>query len=174
VPVLDDPWSLRLATVADAATVHGWMHRAHVATRWDQAWSRERWDDELARQLAGGHSRPCLVARDGVDLAYVEIYRVARDGLAEHYDAGAHDLGVHVAIGAEERTGAGLGSALLDALAGALLRADPACDRVVLEPEEGNTAMHRALAKAGFVATGRVELPHKVALLHVRERVTAP
>ncbi|WP_243417900.1 GNAT family N-acetyltransferase [Actinomycetospora cinnamomea] len=173
VPALDAPWSLRLVTPHDAATVHAWMHRPHVATRWDQAWSRERWDAEIARQLAGEHSRPCLVARDGLELAYVEIYRVARDGLAEHYDAGPDDLGLHVAIGEEDRTGFGLGTALLTALAEALLAADPACERIVLEPEEGNAAMHRALAKAGFVATARVRLPHKVALLHVRERVTA-
>lgn len=173
VPVLAAPWSLRTATPADAATVHAWMHRPHVATRWDQAWPRERWDDEIARQLAGRHSRPCLVSRDGVEIVYVEIYRVAHDALREHYDAGAHDLGLHVAIGEEDRTGAGLGTALLDALAGALLRADPRCARIVLEPEEGNAAMHRALAKAGFAATARAVLPHKVALLHVRDRAPA-
>jgi RimJ/RimL family protein N-acetyltransferase len=173
VPGLAAPWSLRPATPADAATVHAWMHRPHVATRWDQAWPRERWDDEIARQLAGRHSRPCLVSHDGVELAYVEIYRVARDGLREHYDAGAHDLGLHVAIGEQDRTGAGLGTALLDVLAGALLRADPRCARIVLEPEEGNVAMHRALVKAGFAATARVTLPHKVALLHVRDRAPA-
>jgi RimJ/RimL family protein N-acetyltransferase len=170
VPELAPPWSLRAATPADATTVHAWMHRPHVATRWGQAWPRKRWDDEIAHQLAGRHSRPCLVSHDDVELAYVEIYRVARDGLAAHVAAGAHDLGLHLAIGEEDRTGAGLGTALLDALAGALLRADPACARIVLEPEEGNTAMHRALAKAGFAATARVALPHKVALLHVRER----
>ena len=173
VPVLAAPWSLRAATPADAATVHAWMHRPHVATRWDQAWPRERWDDEIAHQLAGRHSRPCLVSLDGVELAYVEIYRVARDALREHYDAGTHDLGLHVAIGEEARTGTGLGTALLDALAGALLRADPRCARIVLEPEEGNAAMHRALTKAGFAATARVRLPHKVALLHVRDRAPA-
>ncbi|WP_433786128.1 GNAT family N-acetyltransferase [Actinomycetospora sp. CA-101289] len=170
VPSLAAPWSLRAATRADAATVHAWMHRPHVATRWDQAWPRARWDDEIARQLAGRHSRPCLVAHDGAEVAYVEIYRVAHDGLREHYAAGAHDLGLHVAIGDEGRTGAGLGTALLDTLAAALLRADPRCARIVLEPEEGNAAMHRALAKAGFAATARVALPHKVALLHVRDR----
>ena len=37
-------------------------------------------------------------------------------------------------------------------------------------PDPAKVAMHRALAKAGFAATARLVLPHKVALLHVRER----
>ncbi|MEJ2861369.1 GNAT family N-acetyltransferase [Actinomycetospora flava] len=170
LPVLASPWSLRLAGSDDVATVHAWMRRPHVARRWDQAWTRERWDAEIAGQLAGSHSRPCLVSRAGVDVAYVEIYRAVRDSLSDHYDAGRHDLGLHLAIGEEARTGDGLGSTLLALLAEGLFDADPGCRRVVLEPEHGNAPMHRALAKAGFSAVGAVDLPHKTALLHVRER----
>ncbi|MDD7968746.1 GNAT family protein [Actinomycetospora lemnae] len=48
--------------------------------------------------------------------------------------------------------------------------AGAASARVVREPERGNAAVHRALAKAGFTAAGVVALPHKTALLHVRDR----
>ena len=48
------------------------------------------------------------------------------------------------------------------------------CDGVIFDSNGFKiAAMHRALAKAGFAVTARVRLPHKVALLHVRERATA-
>ena len=56
------------------------------------------------------------------------------------------------------------------ALADALLRADPACRRVVAEPDRENTPSVRAFAAAGFVQHGELQLPEKTALLMVRTR----
>lgn len=175
LPRLDAPWSIGLVRPegADLALVHGWMDAPHVADRWGQAWPLDRWRDELAHQLAGAHSRPCLVRRDGDPVAYVELYRVVRDRLAAHYAVRSADLGVHIAIGDPARTGRGLGSALLAALADGLLAADAACTRVVAEPDETNTASVAAFRRAGFRPAGRVTFPHKTSALLVRPRATA-
>lgn len=172
LPRLDDPWSIRVARAwgEDLQRVHAWMSAPHVAARWGQAWPMRRWQAELAGQLAGQHSRPCLVALDGEPFAYLEIYRVVRDRLAAHYPARPHDLGVHIAIGDPARCGSGLGSALLRAVADGLLAAAPACSRVVAEPDEKNAAAVRAFGRAGFRAAGHVRLPHKTAALLVRPR----
>lgn len=172
VPGLGGEWSLRPVDPggADVATVHRWMNTEHVAVRWRQAWSWTRWRDELVRQLDGAHSLPCLVARNGRDIAYVELYRVARDALARCYPHHPHDLGVHIAIGAPEETGRGQGSALLRAVAEGLLEADPRCVRVVAEPDVHNAASIAAFGKAGFAHEREVGLPGKNSALMVYSR----
>ncbi|GAA4956502.1 GNAT family N-acetyltransferase [Streptomonospora halophila] len=172
VPVLAPPYSARPAQPhgTDLDRVHAWMNLPHVAPFYDQAWSRGRWAEELAAQRAGTFSRPFVVSRDGADLAYVELYRAARDVVARHYDAEPHDIGFHIAIGDPGRTGRGVGKEILDAFAAAVFAADPDCRRILMEPDAANAAARRAAAKAGLAFLAEADLPHKRAALYVRAR----
>jgi RimJ/RimL family protein N-acetyltransferase len=172
LPALQEPWRIRAVSPADgdAALVWRWMNEPHVAAGWGQAWSLEKWEAELAGQLGGDHSLPCLVYHEGEAVAYVEIYRVLRDRLASRYPARPYDLGVHVAIGDVAHTGRGLGSRLLRAVADGLLAADAACEQVVAEPNVTNVPSLRAFGNAGFNREGEVEFPHKTAALMIRPR----
>ncbi|MEV0598836.1 GNAT family N-acetyltransferase [Streptomyces sp. NPDC050315] len=172
LPVLDGPWSARIPQTegADLDLVHSWMQQPHVEAFWHQAWPHERWAEEIAGQLAGDHSLPALISHEGSPLAFVEIYRVQRDRLAEHYPYGPHDLGVHIAIGDVTRTGKGLGRRALRALAEGLLAADPACPRVVAEPDIRNEPSLKAFHAAGFRPAGEITFPDKTAALVVHPR----
>jgi RimJ/RimL family protein N-acetyltransferase len=167
---LDNGFDLRPAGAEDAARIAVWMAQPHVRRWWQQDWSVERWAAEITRQAAGEHSVPCVATVDAEEFGYVELYRVRHDRLAEYYASDAHDWGVHVAIGDLDRVGRGLGRQLLRALADALLRADPACQRVVAEPDIENTPSARAFVAAGFVQQGELQLPEKTAHLMVRTR----
>ena len=167
---LDNGFDLRPAEPTDAARIALWMAQPHIQQWWQQDWSVERWVQELSRQTAGEHSVPCVVAVDAEDFGYVELYRVRHDRLAEYYPSEEHDWGIHVAIGDVTRVGRGLGRGLLRALADALLRADPACQQVVAEPDKDNTPSVRAFVAAGFVQQRELQLPEKTALLMVRTR----
>jgi RimJ/RimL family protein N-acetyltransferase len=171
-PVLAPPWGLAAveASGAELRRVHQWMHEPHVAEFWRQDWPRPEWAAEVARQLASDHSRPWTVRYEGEPLAYVEVYRVARDMLADHHPAAPHDLGIHIAVGDRRRTGRGLGARALRAVSDGLFRADPACDTVVGDPEASHHVARRAFAAAGFVTVGEVELPHKRAAILARPR----
>lgn len=171
-PLLAAPWSARELTPrgADLDLVHRWMNEPHVVASWGQAWSRERWAAELRGQLEGEHSRPHLVCLDDQPLAYVEIYRVARDVVATRFPVHPHDLGVHVAIGEVGRTGRGLGTATLCVVSDGLLRAEAACTRILGDPAAEHEVACRAFAAAGFRPVCEVDLPHKRALLFVRPR----
>ena len=174
-PILADPWSV-VAVAAhgpELALVHRWMNAAHVASRWEQDWPIQEWSDEVAAQLAGEHSRPWIVVRDGEPVAYIEVYRVAADLLAEHLDADAADLGIHIVVGDPERTGQGLGTTVLRTVADGLLAADPACTRVLGDPEAGPRAARAAFAAGGFVLTEEIDRPHKRAGIMVRTRPEA-
>ncbi|MDX6263150.1 MAG: hypothetical protein QOH84_4838, partial [Kribbellaceae bacterium] len=142
----------------------------HIQKWWGQDWSVERWAQAIEEQLAGEHSIPCLTAVDGEDFAYMELYRVRHDRLAEYYAWQEHDWGVHVAIGDTDRLGRGLGRRLLRVLADALFRADPLSQRVVAEPDVTNLPSIRAFEAAGFATRAELELPEKKALLMVHTR----
>jgi RimJ/RimL family protein N-acetyltransferase len=155
------------------ALVAGWMAEPHVAAFWRQDWPEAVWADEVRRQRAGTHSRPWVVSLDGAPVAYVEVYRVACDVIALHHPVAPHDLGVHIAVGDPVRVGRGLGRRLLADVAEALLAADPACGRVLGDPEATHDVARRAFAAAGFVPVREVDLPHKRAALMARDRATA-
>ncbi|AOS62786.1 GNAT family N-acetyltransferase [Actinoalloteichus hymeniacidonis] len=172
LPEVTGPWAVRdlRPEGADLTLLHEWMNREHVAAFWHQDWSRQRWIEELTTQAAGDHSRPVLLSHEGAPLAYLEVYRVIRDRLAACYPVRPHDLGVHVAIGELQATGRGLGRALLREVALGLLRADPACDRVVAEPDISNAPSVRAFEAAGFHNHGRITLSDKTAALLIHPR----
>ncbi|MFI6502765.1 GNAT family N-acetyltransferase [Nonomuraea typhae] len=172
LPATDGRWQVTVVDPRsrDADLVHAWMNAPHVATAWDQAWPLDRWTAELTRQLGDEHSRPCLAHLGGEPVAYLEIYRVGRDRLAPLYPYRPDDLGVHIAIGAPGNTGRGLGRDLLRAVAEGLLATEPACTRVVAEPDVRNTASIRAFTAAGYRRAGEVAMPHKTAALMVFPR----
>ncbi|MGB6040443.1 MAG: GNAT family N-acetyltransferase, partial [Gordonia sp. (in: high G+C Gram-positive bacteria)] len=61
---------------ADAAMLQEWFAREHLASTWEQEWSSERWSADARYRLSGDYSRPVIFARNGVDVGYLEIYRV--------------------------------------------------------------------------------------------------
>ncbi|RZT26342.1 RimJ/RimL family protein N-acetyltransferase [Kribbella sp. VKM Ac-2569] len=163
-------FDLRPADPSDAPRIALWMSQPHVRRWWHQGWSVERWAQEIEQQAAGEHSTPYVVVADAEEFAYVELYRVRHDRLAEYYAYGEEDWGVHVAIGDVARVGRGLGRQLLRWLADEVLRAEPGCSQVVAEPDIENAPSVRAFAAAGFVQHGELQLPEKTALLMVRTR----
>ncbi|GAA2657905.1 GNAT family N-acetyltransferase [Paractinoplanes durhamensis] len=169
VPVLEPPWSIRVLSESDAPLVSRWMNEPHVALFWGQAWPASRWAAEIAAQLAGDFSRPCLVSFGDKPLAYVEIYRTPRDVVGLNYDAEPYDLGIHLAIGELGRTGQGLGRRLVRAVADGLFAADPRVRKILADPDERHLIARRMFQAADFDLLGIRDLGHKRAALHVYE-----
>lgn len=88
----------------------------------------------------------------------VETYDPARSGLAEVYPARAGDVGMHFLIAPTETPVSGFSRAVLTTVM-ELLFADPATERVVVEPDVRNTAVHRLNAAVGFRVADTVWLP---------------
>lgn len=154
----------------DLDLVHRWMHAPHVVPFWQQAWPRKQVASYLADQLAGGTSRPCVGSLAGEPVSYWEIYRPVAEPVGAVYPAEPTDLGVHVLIGDAAMTGQGLGSALLAVVRDGLFAADPACQRVIAEPDVRNVASVRAFRNSGFTQVAEVSLPDKTAALMVARR----
>ena len=170
-PSLAAPFGLRLADPgsADVTRITAWMSAPHVAPYWQQAWPEERWHDHLRRMFEDTYERPYIVSIDGREFGYVELYRAARDVVADHYEAEPHDIGLHGAIGDLDYVGKNVAFRFWLAIVPAIFEADPQCRRVVTDPAADHPVAVRldalASAKLGGRELGRVELPHKAAVL---------
>lgn len=154
----------------DLPLLTAWMNDPEVADFWELDGPAEVTERHLRAQLDGdGRSLPCVGLLEGLPMSYWEIYRADLDPLAEHYPARHHDIGIHLLLAATAR-GRGLGGVLLAALADRILAAEPACRRVLAEPDVRNTRSVRAFAAAGFRPADELDLPTKRAALMIRSR----
>ncbi|MEU1206850.1 GNAT family N-acetyltransferase [Nocardia sp. NPDC005825] len=186
VPEFPAPFTLRLVDVesGDPETITEWMHRPHLLETWEQAWDADRRRLDCATQLAGTFSRPCVLeydftALDRPDLgnrevAYVELYRPAKDEIARLYDADAHDMGFHIATADTNLLGRGVMSDWMRQLGRAVLAAEPACRRLLCEPDHRNAPMRKALEKIGWQHLGDFDIrPDRRISLYTLPRTAA-
>lgn len=148
---------------ADAALLHDWLHRLHVAPWWGPDRTIDETRAYLARQRSSNHLVPWVVSHrpdDPVPFGYVETYRPIDDPLAEWFPVTATDRGWHVLVGPPDVLGSGLprlmGRAVL-----AYLLAEPGIDRVICEPNELNTRMLAFCKALGYESIAAVDLPGK-------------
>jgi RimJ/RimL family protein N-acetyltransferase len=155
----------------DLALITAWMNDPAVAAFWELSGPADTTAAHLSRQLDGdGRSVPCLGVLDGTPVGYWEIYRADLDPLARYYPARPHDTGIHLLVGGVADRGRGLGTALLRAAVGLILRNRPDCRRVVAEPDLRNIPSVAAFLGAGFRFSAEVDLPGKRAALMIRDR----
>ncbi|MEU6696660.1 GNAT family N-acetyltransferase [Pseudonocardia sp. NPDC046786] len=175
VPVRCGEFTLRpaLPRPDDVRLVAGWMRTPSVSRFFGQPWPDERWARELAGHGPGSGTVALLAGRTGDPgagpVGYLELYRPARHPLARSFPAAPGDVGVHLAVAPGEH-GRGVGAALLAAVAGALLAAAGPGARVLAEPDARNAAAQRAFRRAGFRPVEQIALPHKDAVLLVRDQ----
>jgi RimJ/RimL family protein N-acetyltransferase len=166
--------------VSDAALLHDWMHRPHVAPWWGADRDLEQTTAYVRRQRDSGHLVPWLVAHgngngsatgsatgdaDGwVPFGYTELYRAAEDPLADHFPLTAADRGWHVFVGPPDALGSGLPRLLGRAVLARLL-SSPGVERVVCEPNEQNGRMLAFCRALGYESLGTVALPDKRAVV---------
>lgn len=173
VPELDPPNSVRVADPArDAELITEWMNRPHLAEAWEYDWPVERWRRHLQAQVDGSYSLPLIVSLKGIDRGYLEVYRAAKDSIADRYDSQPHDLGFHAAIADLELVNRGLGPMLLPKVMASVLAADPQCERIMFDPDHRNTAARRLCEFAGCRFLGEHDMSNRRMALYSLERAT--
>lgn len=101
---------------------------------------------------------------DGAPAFLVERYDPAGDPVGEVYAVQPGDVGMHVLVGPTQTPVTGFTRDVFAVIMDWLF-ADPAVERVVVEPDADNTAVHALNDWAGFTVHERVTLPGKQALL---------
>lgn len=171
LPALSDPYALRHADPAgDAAMISQWMNRPHLVVAWEYPWPPERWRRHLQAQLDGEYSRPVIGSVEGADIAYLEMYRAARDSIAPRYAADPYDIGIHVAIADLDFVNRGLAPSLLPRVVASLFEAEPRCRRIMFDPDHRNTAARRVCEAGGCAFLGEHDMANRRMALYALPR----
>lgn len=153
----------------DLRLIHSWMNAPHVAEFWKQDWPLEHWEAHLSQMYDDTYERPYIAELNGRPIAYVELYRSARDVVADHYAAHPWDLGLHGAIGETDLVGKNIAFLFWLEVIPAIFRAEPECGAVVTDPSADHPVAVRldqlVADRIGGENLGEVDLPHKTAVL---------
>jgi lysine N-acyltransferase len=171
IPELPEPYGLRLADPdADAELMAEWMNRPHLAESWEYAWPAARWRRHLRAQLDGSYSRPFIGSLDGVDHGYIELYRAAKDSIANRYEYDPYDLGLHIAVADLEYMKQGHIRYLLPHLLASVFNLDPQCRRIMFDPDHRNVLARKFCERGGFVFLGEHDMSNRRMALYALPR----
>jgi len=174
IPVLAEPYEMRLADPdRDADLVSEWMNRPHLVEAWEYDWPPERWRGYLRAQLAGEYSRPIIGSYRGKDIAYLEVYRAARDSIAPRYTADPHDLGMHAAIAELRFVNRGFAAILLPRAVASLFDLEPRCRRIMFDPDHRHSGARRLCEWAGCTFLGEHDMANRRMALYALPRTPA-
>ncbi|MEU5408115.1 GNAT family N-acetyltransferase [Nocardia asteroides] len=186
LPVFEAPFSMRVADPdgTDPELLAEWMARPHLLESWEQDYDADRRRADIRAQLAGTYSRPHILSLDfavlgepeqGVrDIAYIELYRAAKDEIGRLYDARPGDIGFHIATADTRVIGKGIMSAWIAGMATAIFAANPECRRVVGDPDHRNQAICRSFDKIGWQRVGEFDVrPTRRIALYATPRTPA-
>ncbi|MFF4494112.1 GNAT family N-acetyltransferase [Streptomyces sp. NPDC001272] len=163
-PVLGT-FSIRpLDPFADAELLHAWVTHPKAGFWMMQDATLTDVEREYVRITAHEHHHAFLGLHEGRPAFLMESYDPARVELAGLYEARPGDVGMHFLVAPTDTPLSGFTRAVITTVMAALF-ADPATERVVVEPDVRNTAVHALNEAVGFVAEGPVTKPEKEALL---------
>jgi penicillin amidase len=133
-----NPFTLRpVEPERDADVIHGWVTQERAGFWGMQDADRERVVEIYSWIAEQPHLAAYLVHHDGTPLALFQTYDPAVDEIGAHYDRRPGDLGVHILL-ADDPARAGRTKELMAFLLGYCF-ADPAVQRLVVEPDVRNT-----------------------------------
>lgn len=157
----------------DCGLILEWMNRPHLVEAWEYPWPPERWWRYLPAQLDGEYLRPLIGSVHGAPVAYLEIYRAAKDSIAPRYPAEPYDIGIHVAIAEQRFVHRGLAPLLLPPVVANLFAAEPRCRRIMFDPDHRNTGARRVCEAAGCVFLGEHQMDNRRMALYALPRTPA-
>ncbi|MEV6578451.1 GNAT family N-acetyltransferase [Streptomyces sp. NPDC051582] len=149
---------------ADAELLHGWVTHPKASFWMMQDASLPEVEREYMRIAAHEHHDAFIGLHEGRPAFLMEKYDPAELELVGLYEAQPGDVGMHFLVAPSERPLHGFTRAVITTVMAALF-ADPKTERVVVEPDVENTAVHALNEAVGFVPDGPVQKPEKTALL---------
>ncbi|AXA33777.1 GNAT family N-acetyltransferase [Francisella adeliensis] len=149
---------------SDLDAVHKWMNKPHVAKFWNLDKSRESLKKHFCDILSKPNQDIFILAVDGKEIAYAEIYKAEKDRIAAYCTIEENDYGWHLLIGPEESIGKGYSKLFVEALSKYCFSKLDA-NRVLFEPDIRVTPFERIAPRIGYINQGEIVLPEKKAYL---------
>ncbi|MFJ7588054.1 GNAT family N-acetyltransferase [Streptomyces sp. NPDC097617] len=149
---------------ADAELLHGWVTHPKASFWMMQDASLPDVEREYMRIAAHEHHQAFIGLHEGRPAFLMETYDPSELELVGLYDALPGDVGMHFLVAPSDTPLHGFTRAVITTVMAAVF-ADPATERVVVEPDVANTAVHALNEAVGFAAERQVTKPEKEALL---------
>ncbi|MFE5810315.1 MULTISPECIES: GNAT family N-acetyltransferase [unclassified Streptomyces] len=149
---------------ADAELLHGWVTHPKASFWMMQDASLPDVEREYMRIAAHEHHQAFIGLHEGRPAFLMETYDPSELELVGLYDALPGDVGMHFLVAPSDTPLHGFTRAVITTVMAAVF-ADPATERVVVEPDVANTAVHALNEAVGFVPERQVTKPEKEALL---------
>ncbi|MEV6506268.1 GNAT family N-acetyltransferase [Streptomyces sp. NPDC051642] len=158
----------------DAELLHRWLTHPKAAFWMMQDAKLEDVERAYMEIAADEHQHALLGLQDGVPAFLMEYYDPRHRELVGLYEPLPGDVGMHFLTPATGTPVHGFTRAVITAVMARLFE-DPAVERVVVEPDVSNTAVHALNEAVGFVPEREIQKPEKKALLSfcTREQFTA-
>jgi RimJ/RimL family protein N-acetyltransferase len=153
-----------LDPLEDAVLLHGWVTHPKAAFWMMQDARLEDVERAYMDIAADEHHHALLGLHDGEPAFLMERYDPAHRELVGLYEPGPGDVGMHFLVAPTDAPVHGFTRAVITAVMRHLFD-DPATERVVVEPDVRNTAVHALNAAVGFVPAHEIRKPEKTALL---------
>jgi RimJ/RimL family protein N-acetyltransferase len=153
-----------LDPLEDAVLLHGWVTHPKAAFWMMQDARLEDVERAYMDIAADEHHHALLGLHDGEPAFLMERYDPAHRELVGLYEPGPGDVGMHFLVAPTDAPVHGFTRAVITAVMRHLFD-DRATERVVVEPDVRNTAVHALNAAVGFVPAHEIRKPEKTALL---------
>ncbi|MFF3414146.1 GNAT family N-acetyltransferase [Streptomyces sp. NPDC002698] len=162
-----------LDPVEDAPVLHRWVTHPKAAFWMMQGARLHDVEREYMAIAASEHHDALLGLLDGEPVFLMERYDPRYVELVGLYEPEPGDVGMHFLVAPSDTPVHGFTRAVITTVMEHLF-ADPATERVVVEPDVSNTAVHALNEAVGFVPVGEIQKPEKKALLSfcTREQFT--
>ena len=150
--------------VSDAELLHRWVTHPKAAF-WMMRDAKPQDVERAYRGItADEHHHAYLGLHEGAPVFLMERYDPARRELVGLYEAEPGDVGMHFLVAPADRPVHGFTRAVITAVM-AYLFADPAVERVVVEPDVRNKAVYALNEAVGVGPEREIRKPEKEALL---------
>ncbi|GAA2478681.1 GNAT family N-acetyltransferase [Streptomyces gobitricini] len=163
-----------LDPLTDGELVHGWVTHPKAGFWMMQNHTVADVEREYMAIAANEHHHAFIGLHDGEPAFLMERYDPSEVELVGLYEARPGDVGMHFLVAPTDAPVHGFTRAVITAVMAELFR-DPATERVVVEPDVRNKAVHALNEAVGFEIAEKIAKPEKDAYLSfcTRERFQA-
>ncbi|MCX4823272.1 acetyltransferase [Streptomyces sp. NBC_01142] len=154
---------------SDAELLHGWVTHPKAAFWMMQDAKLQDVEREYMAISAHEHHHAFIGLKDGEPVFLMERYDPAHVELKGLYDARPGDVGMHFLVAPTDTPVHGFTRDVITAVMEELF-ADETTQRVVVEPDVRNKAVHALNEAVGFEIVEKIEKPEKDAYLSVCTR----
>lgn len=167
LPVLDNDWTMKDATLDDLQIIHRWMNEPILAKSFRQNYSLKLWELELNHLINSPFTRPVILSYKNISSAYLEFFRPAGISIGNAFPFHPTEMGFHLGIVDLDLINKKLGRELIRDITFKILLNYPKkmMGGMIGEPDINNLSIVNslvALSKLGLTyIVSSVAFPHK-------------